>query len=238
MDLTKFKDIHKNKKAFLAACGPSLNDVDVSKLEDEIVFGVSLAFKKEGLNIKYHFIGDMNIARQFSVEISASNTETLFVSRGIYELGILNHPNMYYFEGGGDRIFHEDVSEKIYGGGTSTFVAMQFAYYMGIKKLFIVGLDHYEKVPRFKIIRAIEGRGKPLVSNIEKDIAHFVEDYYGENVRYFLPDTYKMQKSYYKAKLAFEKNGREIYNSSAKTALSSNILPRMKFEDAIKIKDR
>jgi len=235
MDLSIFKDIHKNKRAFLTACGPSLNDVDVSKLEDEIVFGVSLAFKKEGLNIDYHFIGDMNIARQFAVEISNSNTKTLFVSRGIYELDIIKHPNMYYFEGHGKQSFHKDVTERIYGGGTSTFLAMQFAYYMGIKKLYVVGLDHYEKIPRYKILRSIEMK-KPLVSNEEKDIAHFVEDYYGEDIRYYLPDTMKMRKAYYRAKLAYEEDGREIYNASSKTKLSSNILPRKKFEDVIKEK--
>ena len=69
MNLSHFRNIHKNRKAFLVACGPSLNDIDPSTFKDELVFGVSLSYKKREIKSDYHFMGDYNIASQFYKEI-------------------------------------------------------------------------------------------------------------------------------------------------------------------------
>lgn len=230
MDLEKFHNLHKGKRAFLTACGPSLNNIDINLLRDELVFGVSLAYKKDGLKIDYHFIGDMNIAHQFKDEISLKAGKTLFVSYGIYISKILNHPDIYYFRGHGDKKFYKDVRQRIYGGGTSTFLAMQFAYYMGINKLYVVGLDHYKDMPE-SITVSRRVHGMPLVRNVEKDKAHFSDDYYSEDVYYFYPEVKKMEESYSLANKAYWESGREIYNASTETVLSENILPRINFED-------
>ena len=42
LDLGKFRDIHKAARAFIMANGPSLNKMDLSYLDGEIVFGANL----------------------------------------------------------------------------------------------------------------------------------------------------------------------------------------------------
>ena len=64
-----------------------------------------------------------------------------------------------------------------------------------------------------------------------KDKAHFDDEYYNENVKYFYPDVRKMEESYKLANDAYWKTGREIYNASTETVLGEDVLPRIRFED-------
>jgi len=46
--------------------------------------------------------------------------------------------------------FYEDISEPIHAGWTVTYVAMQIAYYMGFKRVFLIGVDHSFKQGKFR----------------------------------------------------------------------------------------
>jgi len=73
----------------------------------------------------------MHIYKQFYDEISEVKCSALFVSKGIYFSGLPLNKNTYYFTGHGKKKFHKDVTKNIYGGGTSTFLAMQFCLLYG-----------------------------------------------------------------------------------------------------------
>lgn len=232
MNLEKFKDIHSGRRAFLLACGPSLNELDLSKLDDELVFGVSLGYKT-GVDIDYHFMGDMMIASQFWNEVLPL-TNTWFVSAGIYEQYFFCRPNTYYFVGSADKKFSTDLSSgRIYGGGTSSFLAMQFAYYMGITEFIAIGLDHwksYEKGLDVVDTGIRNPTGQPLVTANSDDQHHFTNDFYGKGVQYYTPTIPKIEKAYSMSREAYERDGRKLLNASADTALSEDIIPRVKFE--------
>lgn len=234
--LLKFKDIHKNKRGFIIACGPSLAKTDLSKLENEICFGTSLSYKS-GLISQYNFMGDKQIASQYWKDIFYIPA-IWFVSKSILLTYFLDRPQIYYFTGSVEKRFHTDISNgKMHGGGTSTFLAMQMAYWMGITSLYVVGLDHYKSYMNRNLNIKQTGKvnlsGQPLVKAIGKDEHHFTSDFYGKGTEYFLPTTGKMEASYKLARAAFEKDGREIYNLSLDTALSEEVIPRKSFEDVV-----
>ena len=225
----EFKNIHRGQRAFLIAGGPSLSDIDLSKLKHELIYSVSLTYKAGLPHIDYHFIGDKNIVRQFADEISEIPARHLFVSAGIHITGLLNHPNMHYFTGHGERKFHGDITGRIYGGGTSTFLAMQFAYYMGISTLFVVGLDHSWNLENTKGTGKVQG-GKELLETVGNDLNHFGSDYYPDGVQWFDPDTEKMAEAYGWAREAYEADGRKLLNASTRTKLPENVIPRREFK--------
>lgn len=236
----KFKNIHKGKRGFILGCGPSLADTDLSKIKNEIVFGTSLAYKS-GAKINYSFMGDYKIASQFWKDMFYSPF-ILFVSKRIIVDYFLDRPNTFYFQGA-PKGFYKDLSDgKLYGGGTSTYLAMQFAYWMGIEKLYCLGLDHYDTYD-YKEMDILETRkknlsGKPLVISQGPDKHHFTKDFYSEGTEFYLPTVDKMEESYLMAKKAYEEDGRKIYNASLKTALSEEILPRVNFKRVINEENR
>lgn len=233
--MKKFKDIHKGNRGWLVACGPSLNNIDLSLLESEITFGVSLSYKT-GLDLNYNFMGDYKIASQFYKDILELDN-TWFVSERIYKEFLRNRPNTYYFSGY-KKGFNKDLSDgRLYGGGTSTYVAMQFAHWMGIETLICVGLDHYATYDTdtmdIKKLGIKNNSGEFLVRSGGKDPHHFLDDYYGHGVEFYLPTVHKMEESYEMARKTFEDSGRKLYNASVHTALPNSVIPRVIFEDIL-----
>ena len=233
-DFTKFKDIHKEQRGFIIACGPSLNTIDLSKLRNEICFGTNLSYKSGHIS-QYNFMGDKQIASQFYKEIQEVRTHW-FVSKAIKIAYFIDNPLVYYFTGTPVRRFCKNLSNGImHGGGTVTFLAMQMAYWMGINPLYVVGLDHWKTLDQIKAIPTGKANinGQPLVRATGNDKLHFTKDYYGRGTEYFLPTIGKMEASYGMARLVFEGDGRRIYNASAETALPDKVLPRVNFEDIV-----
>lgn len=231
-NLEVFENLHKGERAFLVAGGPSLRDTDVSLLDNELVFSVSLVYKKENLKINYHFIGDFNIAKQYTHEIERIECDGLFLSNGIFSSGILYHPKMYYFFGHSTPEFCKNPYKGVHGGGTSTFLGMQFAYFMGIKELYVIGLDHYITLNnQLKQVNktGVTKRGFDLVETSGNDVNHFTNDYYPKGTKWFIPQVERMANSYRMAREAFENDNRKIYNASLQTALPGDILERINY---------
>ena len=231
--LKKFKGIHKGKRGFLIACGPSLSKTDISKLDNEITFVVSRGYKREKLNITYLFIGDMYIYQQFYDEISEVNCDALFVSKGIYFSGLPVNKNTYYFTGHGEKKFHTDITKSLYGGGTSTFLAMQFAYYMGIQELYAIGLDHSWNFSNS--VKIGHGSGGDIMRNINQDNNHFSKDFYGKSVTWFYPKMDKMAEAYKMASEAYTKDNRILSNASLETKLPNDIISRTDYNTIYKV---
>ena len=82
----KFHNIHKGKRCFIIGSGPSVNNVDFSRLSSEYTFTVNhlTRFKDfEKLNTNYHLFGDERIFR-----LSSDNSvdeESLFYLKKLYE---------------------------------------------------------------------------------------------------------------------------------------------------------
>lgn len=221
-NLKQFKDIHKGRRAFAACGGTGLADLDLTLLENEIVFGSNRVYIADDIHINYLFVGDKKIANQFSLSFASAPVDTVFTSEGIYKEAF-RHENHYYFRGHGAWKFHTDITERIHGGRSISFVVMQFAYYMGIQELYFIGMDHYWNE------ETSEAKGRQLTT-VGADINHFDPEYYGDGVVWYQPKYKEMEKSFLMARKAYDADGRLLRNASSWTKLDESIIPIVNYE--------
>lgn len=218
--LRKFKNIHKGGRAFIACNGPSLNDIDVSKLNGETVFGLNRGYLKKELPIKYLVVIAKPVIEQWPEEILKVPCDALFCNK-------LSGNHVYHMSWKGDEpFFQKDLTKPMWQGHTVTYVAMQLAYYMGITELYCIGMDHKFSYENTK--KNPDGHG---LVNVGNDLNHFDPNYFGDGSVWLKQDKQHVETAYNLARRSFEVDGRKIYNASTFTILSEEILPRIDFND-------
>jgi hypothetical protein len=211
------------ERCFLLGCGPSLNAVDLGKLEGHKVMGVNGTALIDGLNLDYFVtvsnyfwkshqkdLSDLECRRfipYFLREFLESNSPTVWLnSIADKEYKILDVEKPWKFSYDPDRF--------IFLGGTVIFVCLQILYYLGYEEVVVLGLDHDYGIDKNDVPRA----GKSVSSDSLK--AHFKKDYYrkGEQVHI---DLHGMERAYDLAEEAFRANGRRILNATPGTKLET-----------------
>jgi len=211
--IRNLKNRHAGERCVLICNGPSLNKTDFSLLDKETCIGLNkifLGFKKFNFYPKYLVAVNEKVLRQSEPQIKKL-TCVKFLSNRCTELfepnaltHILNTKNPY------DR-FCKDIEQGIEEGWTVTYAALQVAYYLGFKKVVIVGMDH-----RF------EYQGEPNEGRIlhGDDPNHFSKDYFGGGQEWDNPDLVNSEESYRIAKRIYEDDGREIIDATVDGACS------------------
>jgi len=214
--ITEFKQKHKGERGFIACNGPSLNDIDMSKLRGEIVFGLNRGYLKKDLPITYLVTVDDLIENQFREEMESFQCEAKFSHnlKGAYKLQWTH-----------DRPrFSPSIAVPIWQGHSVTNVALQVAFYMGFKEVYIIGMDH------FIDYSATEKVGGKFI-NRGGDLNHFDPNYFSGEVKYNHQNLERVELGYKLAREYYEGSGRKLYNASTRTRLSEDIIPRINFED-------
>lgn len=218
--LEKFKNIHRGERAFIACNGPSLNDIDVSKLKGEIVFGLNRGYLKEGLPIKYLVVIAKPVVEQWKDELLSVNCDALFANN-------IAGNHVYKMKwSGGYEFFQTDITKPMWQGHTVTYVAMQIAYYMGITELYCIGMDH-----SFVYDNTKKNENGPGLTNVGDDLNHFDPNYFGDGTYWLAQNPKSVERAYELARKAFEDSGRSLYNASTFTILPEEALPRKDFND-------
>jgi len=216
--LLSFKNKHVGARAFIIGNGPSLNKIDLGKLKNEITFGVNAIYlnqEKMGFLPTHHIVEDVYVAEDRASEINELSGPVQWFGNYLrYCLDskpnvcwlntacdYRNYPNFPYFSTNAARI--------IWVGGTVSYIAMQIAYYMGFKEVYLVGFDHSYSVPKDA---AVDGRA--ILSNSD-DPNHFHPDYFGKGYRWHDPRVDRMEQAYFRAREAYENAGRKIFNATA-----------------------
>ena len=222
--IRKLKNKHQGKKCFIIGTGPSLNKTNFDLIKNEILFGVNTlyrGFSKFGIKCQYYACSDekaweahfKNILNLDTVLFLSSGAEKKYSSKKdffqkfqkkepilIKEIGSMVERNK----------FPKDVSRGVYWGGTVVIdVCLPMAYYMGFKKVYLLGCDcDYSGRHRFDGLKS-ETLGLGAI---------------GEWERVF--------SGYEICKKAFEEDGREIINATVGGKLE--IFKRQKIEDIIR----
>ncbi len=213
--LESFKDLYKDQRAFVACNGLGLNDIDMSKLEGEVVIALNKGYMKEDMPITFLVTADKRIEKNFGKEIAAVPTIATF-SNNVE--GVTNYKL-------GWNTFSKDVTRGIRLGHSVTVVALQIVYHMGFNPVYIIGMDHHIKYDN------VEKHTNMEYSNRGKDTNHFTEDYYEPGVKFRYQNLGAVAKSYLEARKVFEADGRVLLNASTQTKLSADIIPRIKFDE-------
>ncbi|HEY5648885.1 MAG TPA: hypothetical protein VIU33_05260, partial [Nitrospiria bacterium] len=128
--ISDFKGVHKGKRIFILASGPSLNKIDTAPLKRRVTMGLN----RSGLlfpNTHYHCVMDERLFEEFGGILHKSRV--LFTLEG--------RPWGIPLKLMGSEGFSWDLEEGIYTGYTIAYFALQVAAYMGFNEIFFVGLD-------------------------------------------------------------------------------------------------
>jgi len=225
--LLKFKDIHRGESCFIIGNGPSLNKMDLSPLRDRHTFGLNkiyLMFDRVDLNLSYHVAVNSLVIEQSIREFEALKCPS-FLSYGGAHKVIQNLDHIYLLATDGyfsaQCSFYKDLSKPITEGYTVTYVAMQIAYYMGFKTVYLIGVDHNFKTT-----------DKPNEEQLltGEDHNHFDPRYFS-NKQWHLPDLEASELSYHLAKFFYNRDGRQIFDATVDGKL--NIFPKISYKQAL-----
>jgi hypothetical protein len=215
--LKDLKGKHSGKRCFIIGNGPSLNDLDLSLLKDEITFGVNAIytnFQKMGFYPTYYVVEDMLVAEDRAEEINAY-TESIkffpnYVKHCIRRVGNQAYFNFVQsFDALGYPAFSQDFSHRVYFGGTVSYVCLQLAYHMGFDEVYLIGFDHSYSIPEQAI------REGNVITSTTEDPNHFNSEYFGKGKRWHNPMLDRMEKSYIVARRMYEAENRTIINASS-----------------------
>jgi len=207
LKLKSFKDIHKGKRCFIIANGPSLNKTDLKLLENEIKIGMNRIYlleKKQGFLPDYLVVTDVKIQlKQFVDEYEAVQIKHFYNwnARNLFS----RKENRYYFKESFKVNFKNDFSKIIGTGKSVTFTCLQLAYYMGFTEVYLIGKDHSYN---------IDGIPHTSVVSNGEESNHFIEGYFKKGMRWDVPDYSGEEYAYKIAKRIFESDGRIIYDAT------------------------
>ncbi|MEI2418989.1 6-hydroxymethylpterin diphosphokinase MptE-like protein, partial [Arthrospira platensis SPKY2] len=206
--IRQFHNKHLGQRCVIIGNGPSLNEMDLSFLKDEICFGTNkiyLGFERWQFSPTYYVAVNPYVVEQSVNEIRKISCPKFIGNRGIP-----------YFDSGDDMIFiktfpapKESFSKRpdlgLNEGCTVTYVAMQLAYYMGFSEVILIGVDHHF---------VTQGTPHKAIVSDGDDLNHFDPNYFAKGLTWQLPDLANSEKSYRVAKKVFEDSGRKIIDAT------------------------
>lgn len=215
----------RGKRCFIIGNGPSLNMIDLSKLNNEFTFAVNgIFYKTEEMGFRpfFYVVEDPHVikdnqhiiskyqTREGGIKFLPSRYRPIFLNvkgtvcflnlnRGFYE------EQSAYFE---VPRFSVDATRNVYCGQSVTIVNLQLAYYLGFQVVYLIGMDFSYSVPQTTIV---DGN---TFESTEDDVNHFHPDYFGKGKKWHDPKLENVMKSYKLCKLMFELDGRKIVNAT------------------------
>ena len=218
-ELRAMRDRYRGRRAFIIGNGPSLRDMDLAPLRDEVTFGLNriyLLFEKMGFSTTYLVSVNIHVIEQCAGELAATDAKQIFSWLG--RKYIERAEDVTFVRPVSSPHFAPDPSRGLWEGATVTFVAMQIAYHMGFHEVILIGVDH-----RF----ASTGEPHALVTSQGADESHFDPSYFGKGFRWQLPDLETSETAYQLARRAFEADGRRVLNATVGGNLE--VFPRVDY---------
>ncbi len=225
--LLRLKNRFVGRECVLLCNGPSLRDVDFSKLQSSYLIGLNkiyLGTDLIGREPDMLICVNKKVLEQSADRFKEMTSLKLLGSRAgmVVEPG----PKTFYFNSSDPKAprFSHDIVKNVHEGWTVTHAALQIAFYVGFRKVIIVGMDH--NFP--------DAGGKPNEAQKMEgaDRNHFSPNYFGFGQQWDLPDLSNSEISYRAARAAYEADGRMIIDATE--AGHCRIFERMTLEKALK----
>jgi len=209
-NIMKYKNIHQGKRCFIVANGPSLKSTDLNLLARDISFGMNriyLYFDQTNFRPTYYVTMNELILEQFSNEIKYLSMPR-FLNWNRRSLYYGNDSDLTFLKSKMviNDFFQYDLTRPMVVGATVTFAALQLAFYMGFREVYLVGLDH--NYAEKGVPSGLETR------TADQDQSHFHPQYFPKGSRWQLPDLLRSEIDFSIARKAFESDGRRIYDAT------------------------
>tara|TARA_B100000902_G_scaffold113768_1_gene114917 strand:+ start:825 stop:2960 length:2136 start_codon:yes stop_codon:yes gene_type:complete len=259
--ITSLKGAHLGETCVILGNGPSLNQTDLTLLDNQVIFGsnaIFLLFDEVKWRPRYYsavdtrFVPDqceeVNEMLRSNPEITGFFPTTLRIHDGsnrelrTREL-IEELPNRILFRQIKRNPVNEDFASAsidarrgLVTPSTVTVTLLQLAAHMGFKKIVLVGCDTTYSIPKSVVetgpeVRGYSGEKMLLTSTEDDDPNHFRPDYFGKGREWHHPKTDYMIAHYQAASSVFRAAEIEIVNSTVGGALE--VFPRVPLAEAL-----
>lgn len=253
----KYRDIHKGKRCFILANGPSISNLDFSLLKDEITFTVNQIVRNpqfEKLNANYHMWAD-----RIFFEIKDNNEEDMEMLQVIknvsekapgveifYEITAKPMIDKYHLDECSNVAYFQaivlnfDIMEKAFIDFTHCLpnyptvidYAICLAVYMGFSSIYLLGCDctGFINLAQNKMAKA---QNNLYAFEISENAAKRMEKYSKQrNIRDELNSYVTLFDEYDKLGIYCKKNGVKLFNATDGGLLEC--LPRVKLEEVLR----
>ncbi len=241
-DLRRFKNAYEGRRCFVMGNGPSLNKMDLSKLEGEVVFGcnsIFLLFDRIKWRPTFYTCVDSRVLPDRAAEIAAMLRENPAM-QAFFPTELQDHiskaltptrdvlpplPNVAYFRERWNSkdyppfsMFSVDINEHVIQPFTVAITMLQIAMYMGFSEIYLVGCDTSYTIPPDVKKEGLTERGEiglGLTSTQDNDPNHFDPSYFGKDRKWHDPQVDKMIDHYGYARQVAELRGKtKIFNAT------------------------
>ena len=233
--IKKFKDTYKDQICFFIGNGPSLkaSDLDVIKKNNIPTFAFNRIyniFEQTKWRPTFYISQDEKMLQGCMEEVDDLELPTKLIPIQLNWYYDISINDAVYFNMIGQQIdnlkefqFSKDSSHGIFNAGTCMYTAAQLAYYMGFKKIYLIGVDHHFQVSQ-------NNKGEIIVDNSVKD--YFSDKYNEDKSNLYIPNTEKSTLTYIAMKNYCDNLGIKVYNATRGGKLE--VFPRVNFDDVIK----
>lgn len=228
------------RRIFIMGNGPSLNRTPLELLEGEFVFGlnrISLLFDRIKWRPQFFTAFDVRVVPDNAKEFSELDIQYKFFSARYKKL-LGEKSNHYWlhtkgFYDGFDGAFEPDVVYSGFGGGGTIAVsAIEIAFYMGFREIYLIGTDVSYAVPPTVVQSGADVFGDgvklELQSTKDDDANHFDPRYFGAGKKWHNPNVRDMKIGFARAHSYIEERGGILRNATVGGALDE--VPRVAFE--------
>ena len=225
LSILKFKNMHRGKRAFVIGNGPSLRANDLELIKNEISIAsnkIFLIFGKTSWRPTYYSLIDALVINEFRnnpPDIKApifcsEDVSDLFVNKNTNKFNLLKdwYNNKKFIPG-----FSNNLLKGLYGGECVTYANIQILWFMGIKEIILLGVDHSFTLPKKKKF------SKEFVNVYENnnECNHFDPNYRKKGELWTKPNLKEQSIAYSYGAQFIEKKGGSLYNASRKTNLKN-----------------
>lgn len=227
--IASLKNIHKGKRCFIIGNGSSLTVADLNKIADngEITFGFNRIYKifpETNWRPTYYFSQDYKTILCSCPNINAIEIKPKFIPiEAKWDWGLpfkrVKYFNIQNIMEDNRYAFSDDVSKYVVASNTVTYTAIQFAVYMGITDIYMIGIDHsFQKV--------LDSEGNIIEDPNAKD--YFIPNYTTEQEDVYIPRLDLSTLTYVSAKEYADSHNINIYNATRGGKLE--VFPRVDFD--------
>ncbi len=215
------KDRHRGQRCFIIGNGPSLNQMDLTRLKGQNTIGMNriyLLFPKVGFETTYYACVNPLVVEQFGPDIEKLPM-TKFIGWHGRQWMDFTPSTILLAPTSRTPLFSEAPTHVLWEGATVTYAAMQVAYYLGFEEVILIGVDHN-----------FVDKGRPhqeVVTEVH-DANHFDPNYFGKGYRWNLPDLETSEIAYRMAKQHYEANGRRILDATVGGKLT--VFPKVDYD--------
>ena len=229
--MKRFKGLHKGQRCFIIGTGPSLTIEDLENLKGEITFGSNRIFEifpKTSWRPTYFITQDITLIKKFEEDMKAMECQQMFLPLNVWRrfqdkkditYFILRHKDFYP----GMAEFSTHLNWYVGQGYTVTYGAIQLAFYMGFKEVYLVGIDHNYSI-------SLNEKGVPVLNDNVKD---YFEGSKASNKGLNLPRIVESTMAYMTARKFADKHPDfNIYNATRGGKLEA--FERVNLDDVLK----